>query len=455
MTSAVLLSIFQWSQFAAAVSPLPDIGQALSVDGTSIRVKAGDYVVGGGRTVHIASEWTTAVRPADIALVSQEELRLPDVEPGGFWRGAMLAGPRTVGINALGSFIEESLVVRDAKSGRTLEKGKDYRVSGAFALLGLGTDTDLTPNDPVYASYRYRMQRIDSIVSGADGRLQLVEGAPAVAEPLPPALGPGQVRLANVYRPYGATTVLPEHLYAVVATARDAKTRTTPGLIPGTLDKLRRGRPAKIVCLGNSITAGGDASDPSMCYVEQFARGLRKRFPESRIEVVNISMGGTRSAQWLDNGNYPGTARRPSDKCTFDRVTQEKPDLVTVEFLNDMTLPVSDLPALYGEMLDRLKGVGAELVLIAPGFCHPTIMGATSLTDADSRPYVPFIHFLHAFASKHGIAYADVAGRWEHLRLEGLPYMTLLRNQYNHPGDRGHALYAEELLKCFDEKPAN
>ena len=48
------------------------------------------------------------------------------------------------------------------------------------------------------------------------------------------------------------------------------------------------------------------------------------------------------------------------------------------------------------------------------------------------------------------MALADASARWEHLWQEGLPYVTLLRNGINHPDDRGHSLFSEELIKCFD-----
>ncbi len=454
MDKAFALAAMILAPLWGADQAVPPVDRAFSVDGSFVRVAAGDYTVARG-VVHIAENAMLDIRPADVGIVEDETIQLPDVEPSGYWNGAMLAGPRTVGINAPGSFIEESLVVTDAETGRVLEKRKDYRVSAPFALLGLGVDPSLPADALVRVRYRYYMQRIDAILCDGDGRLRLVEGAPSVAEPLAPEVGAAEIRLANVYRPYGAGEVKPEHLYPVLASGRDAITATTRGRIPKTLHKLDQGLAVTIVCLGDSITAGGDASSPDRAYVAQFAAGLRRRFPLADTRVVNVSMGGTRSAQWLYDGQYPGTKARPSDQCTFGRVVAERPDLVTVEFLNDMTLPPRDLPKLYGEILARVRDAGAELLLIAPGFCHPSLMGTATLEDAESLPYVPLIRFLQVFAEKHRVAYADVAGRWEHLRREGLPFMTLLRNQYNHPGDRGHALYAEELLKCFEQTPGD
>ena len=61
----------------------------------------------------------------------------------------------------------------------------------------------------------------------------------------------------------------------------------------------------------------------------------------------------------------------------------------------------------------------------------------------------PCVLALRDFAEKHQLALADASARWEHLAKEGLPYLTLLDNTINHPDDRGHRLFAEELWKCF------
>ena len=83
----------------------------------------------------------------------------------------------------------------------------------------------------------------------------------------------------------------------------------------------------------------------------------------------------------------------------------------------------------------------AEIVLITPHFVHGMPR------DHDNRPYVAN---LKRFAEKHDLALADASARWAHLWREGLPYITLLANNWNHPDDRGHRLFAEELIKCFE-----
>jgi hypothetical protein len=74
------------------------------------------------------------------------------------------------------------------------------------------------------------------------------------------------------------------------------------------------------------------------------------------------------------------------------------------------------------------------------------MMGFHALNEPERRPYVLA---LREFAERHHVALADASSRWAHLYQEGLPYITLLHNTINHPDDRGHRLFAEELWKCF------
>ena len=67
--------------------------------------------------------------------------------------------------------------------------------------------------------------------------------------------------------------------------------------------------------------------------------------------------------------------------------------------------------------------------------------------DANGR----IVRFLTG--ERYDYALADATARWEHLWKEGIPYVTLLRNGINHPDDRGHALFADELMGCFCAYP--
>ncbi|MEQ7005407.1 hypothetical protein ABN028_04305 [Actinopolymorpha sp. B17G11] len=95
--------------------------------------------------------------------------------------------------------------------------------------------------------------------------------------------------------------------------------------------------------------------------------------------------------------------------------------------------------------------MGADLLLVEPHFSRPDWMGASTMDLVDERPYVGF---LREFARRHDVALASVSPRWQELWSLGIPYLTMLRNGINHPDDRGHAIFAEEIAAGLGAAPA-
>jgi len=412
------------------------------ISGSTVVVPSGTHTVEGNPVV-VKVPKSFTVDPAEIAATS-EWLKLSPKKPEGFFSGTRLSGPTTGAINALASLIEDSLVI--AKSGRTLVKGRDYLVSSPFALVGIGPEPSVTTNDTVEASYSYRLQRVDSIYCAADGTPGFVRGTPAVAAPAIPSVPAGSVRLANIYRPLGATEILPEHIYPVSESADQTHTATLRGRIPKTLAKIRSGVPVKIVTWGDSITVGADVEQED-AWAYAIREALAKKFPSAKFSYSNISIGGTRTVQWLADGDYPGLRRESKDRCTFKRVLAEKPDLVVMEFLNDASLKVEQVPPAYETIRDEFRAAGIEWIIITPGFLIPHSYDLSVMRKPDDRPY---IRFVRQFAADNGIALADAAARWEHLWREGIPWFILLNNGFNHPGAAGHRMFVEEVVRCFE-----
>ena len=380
--------------------------------------------------------------PAQILSVTNEPLKLSSDKPAGWSKGTRLQACSAQDVNACGSFVAGSLEIRRTTGGELLKEGTDYLVDTDWGHVGLGTQSCVTATDTVYASYRYSLLRMDTIQVGADGKETLKPGTPHISAPVPPAPDAGCRAVAHVFVSRQGTET-----YPITETAAQAVTRSTPGRIPKTLAKLKAGQPVKIVCWGDSVTAGGNASAPELRYVDVFAAGLRERFPQAKLDVQNISAGGSSSRQWLFPEKFPYRGLQgAANPARFERVLAAKPDLVTIEFVNDAGLTPVMVEETYSDILKRLKTIGAEVILITPHFTMLKMMGFQSMREAEKRPYVLA---LREFADKHNVALADAAARWEHLWKEGLPYPTLLHNTINHPDDRGHRLFAEELWKCF------
>ena len=383
------------------------------------------------------------VAPAPTVRVEGEQARLSGDEPHPWARGTKLRQIQTLGPGrgtpAQGAVDIKSIIVRH--EGRVLEVGKDYVVHPVSGSLGIGPDPSVTANAPITIDYTYRLRRLDSKIKSADGTVEIRAGKPALSIPEPPALKAGEVRLANIFVDYGCDGTGAE-VYPVEESSDEAETGTTVGRIPKTMAKIATGEPVKIVCWGDSVTVGGDASSPEYRYSSVFARRLKAKYPDKPIEVETIAVGGSNSRQWLWPEKYPGR-----EGCDWQRIVEAKPNLVTLEFVNDAGLSGATLEQVYDEIFGRVQALGAELILITPHFTKPEMMGFKTLREPEKRSYVLG---LRAYAEKHNLALADASSRWEHLWKEGLPYVTLLRNGINHPDDRGHAMFADELMKCFE-----
>ena len=416
----------------------------VQIDDRYILIKKGNYQH-LEHTFSVREHTRFAVAPAPIVWMKNESLKLSPEVPQGFSIGTRLTGPNAQDINALDSLIPSSLTLRKSPDGVILEQDVDYLLSAPHALLGIGPNSCVTPEDTVFASYAYAMMRIDSIFVDAEGSIGYASGIPHITTPESPHIPETCMRLVNIFCPYQATSLELNHIYAVMESADAVYTGSLAGRIPKTLRKLKNGERVVIVCWGDSVTAGGNASEPRYRYTEVFANGLRCMFPQAQIEVHNISVGGSSSVNWLYPEQYPFSWSARKDELDFNRITMLKPDLVTLEFVNDVGLEENVRFAAYEEIRHRLLETASEWILITPHFTHPSWMGI-DMRGNENRPYVSF---LKDYAGNHHLGLADASARWGHLWKEGIPYLTLLHNSVNHPENRGHRMFAEELWKCF------
>jgi lysophospholipase L1-like esterase len=386
------------------------------------------------------------VPPARVIAVEDEMLHLSPDRPRDWRVGTRLRGLITRTITAPGALDPASVVVK--KGGQVLVEGEDYVFDHEWGMFGVGPKARVTPADPVAVSYRYSLLRLDSVVRAPDGRESVRAGESHISTPHPPDLAAGETRVANIFVPYFSDGTNAE-IFPIAEPPSQAPTRTARGRIPKTLRKLQAGERVTIVAWGDSVTVGGDASSSDTRYAAVFERMLRQKFPPARIDVEVVAAGGSHSRQWLYPEKFPYAHTAPGNlgALRWDLIASRKPDLVTIEFVNDCGMPTAEMPAVYDDILSRLRAVAAEVILITPSFTALKLMKSRTVRDPDSRPYVRFVREL---AEQRQLALADASARWEHLWKEGLPYLTLLNNAFNHPDDRGHRLFAEELMKCFE-----
>ena len=419
---------------SAGVNPAVTSGLAIRCWENRIAVEAGEGKI-GQRTIKCAGG-CVAIPPAETREVELPiDLNASEVKN---WQGGnRLAISLNDRRNVLpGSYSPGSLRLSDPKqSDVSFEAPRDYIVDDTWGAFALAKGSRLKAGQHVVARYGMSLRRVDALVLDAQGRPQLITGTPSADCPEPPAVPDGMLHLANVYRPFNATTVEPQHIYVVTGARSElSPIRDAPMLAP-VLAKLREGKSVTVVCWGDSVTACGESSTPATCYVGEFESMLKERFPKARIRFINAGIGGSSTLNRL--------------KDFQKEVLDHKPDLVTLEYVNDMGLPAEMLQRHYSEILTRTKQAGAALIILTPHFVMPSWMNLTGGRGADGRAGVAF---LRKFARENNVPLADASKRWELLEKQGVPYETLLRNGINHPEDRGHRIFAEELMRFF---PAN
>jgi acyl-CoA thioesterase I len=200
--------------------------------------------------------------------------------------------------------------------------------------------------------------------------------------------------------------------------------------LPRTRQKLQAGATVRIVAFGDSITAGGDASEPSLIFWERWAAALRTNYPHAHIETTNGATGGDATVQGLQR--------------LEEKVLRQKPDLVLIGFgMNDHNregygVPLDSFAANLRTMIARIRAsTDAEIVLFSAFPPNPKWHFGSHNMEA-------YANATQRVALEEHCAYADVYHNWMSLAARKKPE-DLLANNINHPNDYGHWIYFEAL----------
>lgn len=169
----------------------------------------------------------------------------------------------------------------------------------------------------------------------------------------------------------------------------------TPDAVPAPLRGVRR-----IVCLGDSITQGGEAPGG---YVWLLRRTLAALYPSPGIEVVNAGISGNKSGDML--------ARFQRD------VLDKKPDLVTISVgVNDVWhgfydahpkgdgpkgVPLPPYRRNVEEMVTRAQTAGARVVLLSTTVIHE------DLSNRENAKAAGYNQALEDIARRRGAGFID------------------------------------------------
>lgn len=388
--------------------------------------------------------------PAEIEIKAEKHVTLPVFNPkaGGWVKGAQLRGVRAQETTTPFLLNPESLVLTSSPEDASpvLQKGRDYEVDLTWGTIGRTTNGVLSPDQPVFASYRYTPLRLDAVVQSRDGRIVLRTGEPKSAAPSPAKIEEGERHLANIWLPGRVAKLTTNHLFPILETAYPEQPKPSPTtaerLLPKTLGKLRSGAPLRLLAWGDSVTVGSYVPDPSReRWQEQFVTRLRNRFPKANIELLTEAWGGRNTSSYLSEpSGSPHNYR--------EKVLAVKPDLIVSEFVNDAGLNPQQVEERYSKLLADFSQLGTEWVILTPHYVRPDWMGLSRERDVDEDPR-PYVAGLRRFAAKHEVALADASRRYGRLWRQGIPYSTVMLNSINHPDARGMKIFADALMELF------
>ena len=420
---------------------------------------------------------TLEVTPPALLNVPAEKIAaLPIFDPnaGGWVKGAALATVRAQECTTPHLLEPDSLELRTGPGPNAprLSKGADYEADLVWATIGRLTNGMLKEGQPVFASYRHGLLRLDSVVLTGDGRIVLRPGEAKPAAPVPPALAADERCLANIYLPGRISKLEPAHLFPVLESAFPEPPRESQSpaerFAPRAMAKLQSGQPLRILAWGDSVTVGTFVPDwEHQRWQEQFVTRLRARFPKAQIELVTEAWGGRNTGSYLSEPpgsehNYAEKVLARWDNSSSLRLTNthdyptgraQKPDLIVSEFVNDAGLNEAQVEEHYGKLLADFKAIGAEWIILTPHYVRPDWMGLNQEREIDDDPR-PYVKGLRQFTAKHQLALADASLRYGRLWRQGIPYSTLMLNSINHPDARGMSLFADSLMALFPG-PAN
>ena len=267
-------------------------------------------------------------------------------------------------------------------------------------------------------------------------QLSVRKGEDAKTCPHPPGADEGCLALANVFLNYTQAELTPWDIYPVgppLPPPTPQELAEKASRVPKARQRLKAGGELNIGFWGDSVTCGGDASRPECRFADGFVIELRKKHPSSQIDFFNAGIGGSST-----RGRLPDL-----DKD----VIQKKPDLVIIELVNDMGFSPQMMRDHYYKAIDQVRAIGGEVILITPHFTMPRMMGLGNLWGEDKRAAC---QALREIAEEKEVGLADAALVWQHLCKMGIPYTTLLYNGINHPDDRGHRIFIDELMGFFE-----
>lgn len=340
-----------------------------------------------------------------------------------FWQGDVVEGESVLFIRdaqtgeARASVlfpIQELLAVRNSAGDVTYENGKDFLWKPASREIVLPAGSRI-PSRTVHELRRpAKSQRFE--LTHRDGNGEILFG--------------GRLEYAEMQ-----TCINYRHAPALWATPVP---KFDPRQLPRSVARLVNRQSLSMVTLGDSISAGAnasalyDAAPYQPAYPELVRRHLAEQF-RVPVTMQNLAVGGTDTAWGLTQ---------------IDKVVEAQPHLVILAFgMNDAAgrSPQSYLEntkTMIAKLREQLPE--CEFILVAP------MLGNRGWVRLKHDAFPQYRDALKSIVEP-GIALADLTSIWTEF-LERKQDWDQTGNGVNHPNDFGHRVYAQVLTKLLDPR---
>ena len=219
-------------------------------------------------------------------------------------------------------------------------------------------------------------------------------------------------------------------------TEETQKTTSTQSAFPRTIAKLKTGKPAKIVCFGDSVTGVYYHTGSRRAYTDMLGIALEKNFPEAKLKMINAGISGHTTVNAL--------SRIERD------VLKQQPDLVTVMFgLNDMTrVPLEEYRENLKLIVKQCRDAGAEVLL-----CTPNSVISTSGRPAEKL--VQYCDVVREVCDELQVPLCDNYQKLNALREQDALSWRLMMSDEIHPNMAGHKKLAELMAESISGEPVS
>ncbi|MDR3615367.1 MAG: SGNH/GDSL hydrolase family protein [Candidatus Obscuribacterales bacterium] len=423
---------YQNNDTPCATNPLCEGINLFSTE-RSLHISAGR--IHFGDKVIATTAKTLDIPPSPDLQISSEKFRLfsADVAHPYFTRvpAACLAGGIKNG-GPVGFLIDpDSLVVENA-NGRALVADQDYRLDCRLDAIERLKNCSIAEGETVNLKYKVLRKRIDTLSIDRKGSFKLTTGTLSQFATSPADAPLNALPIAHICATPRKSSLTPASIMPISGVIPSHTTvedlcRNAMNL-SATRSKLARHSKLELLMCGDSVCCGAFSSDQAHSYPSLFKSQL-KALTGTQVELTKVSLGGTTSSDLLNS--------------IVAALTEKHPDLIVLEFVNDLSLPAEQLRKNYAQIFAAARASGTEIIVCLPHLPSPLFYGQSWQNIADK----PFYHVIPALARRNNCAVADIAYRWLHVGEEGLQPIDLLADQANHPNDYGHRIYAQELIK--------